>query len=217
MFCFDFHIHSSCSIDSFFSPKQIIKLAHLKDLNALAITDHNTIKGGVQAKSIKQDEINVIIGSEVNTNFGDLIGLFLNEEIKSRKFEEVVDEIREQDGIVYLPHPYRRKKIPGIDLLKSVDIIEGINARTSEKLNLKAQKLAKELKKPIIAGSDAHFSFELGRVWNVSKTTSDCDEEELRKRILNGEIEMRGEGNNPLMRKGSIILGTTIKKLRTIG
>ena len=212
--CFDFHIHSSYSMDSPLSPKSILKIAHSKGLGVIAITDHNTIRGGLQAKSIKQDSVRIIVGSEVNTDFGDLIGLFLSEEIESRKFEEVVDEIKNQDGIVVLPHPFRRKRFPSSELLRGVDIIEGVNARTSEKLNLAAGRLAKELKKPMIAGSDAHFSFELGRVWNVARNTSNCDEEELRGKILNGDIEMCGEGSRPLMRKTSIVLGTVIKKIK---
>jgi hypothetical protein len=100
-------------------------------------------------------------------------------------------------------------------LLKRTDIIEGLNGRTSEKLNLKAQELANELKIPMIAGSDAHFPFELGRVWNVAKNTSNCDEEELRKKILTGDVEMCSR-NLPLLRKASIILGTAIKKMRSV-
>ncbi len=216
MFRFDFHIHSIYSTDGILSPQRIIKIAYSKGLNAVAITDHDTIKGGLQAKSIKQDEIIIVVGSEVNTDFGDIIGLFLNEEIKSRRFGEIIDEIRAQDGIIVLPHPYRRKRIPGRELLKRVDVIEGKNGRTSEELNSKAEELANELKKPMIAGSDAHFSFELGRVWNVAENTSNCDDEELRKKLLNGGIEMCSKNAHPLLRKTSIILGTAIKKMRSV-
>ncbi|MCD6239845.1 MAG: PHP domain-containing protein [Thermotogae bacterium] len=216
MFRFDFHIHSIYSADGILSPQRIIKIAYLKGLNAVAITDHDTIKGGLQAKSIKQDEIIIVVGSEVNTDFGDIIGLFLNEEIKSRRFEEVIDEIRAQGGIVVLPHPYRRKKFPDEELLKRVDVIEGVNGRVPEELNLKAQELARKLKKPMIAGSDAHFPFELGRIWNVAENVSNCDEEELKKVLLNGGIEMCSKNTHLLLRKTSIILGTGIKRIRSL-
>ena len=216
MFCFDPHVHSIYSTDGILSPQRIIKIAYSKGLNAVAITDHDTIKGGLHAKSIKQDKIMITVGSEVNTDFGDLIGLFLNEEIKARRFEEVIDEIRAQDGIIVLPHPYRRKRLPSKELLKRVDVMEGINGRTSEKLNLKAQGLANELKKSMIAGSDAHFSFELGRVWNAAKNASNCNEEDLRKMILTGDVEMRSKDAYPLLRKTSIVLGTAIKKMRSV-
>ena len=218
-FCFDPHIHSRYSIDGILSPEQIIKIACSKGLNAVAITDHNTIKGGLQVKSIKQDKIIIIVGSEIKTDFGDVIGLFLNEEINSRNFGEVIDEIKAQDGITVLPHPYRRKRFPGFELLENIDLIESLNGRTSERLNLKAQKLAKELKKPMIAGSDAHLSFELGRISNIIKTsdmTNSNSEEELRKTILKGKAEMNGKALHPLIRNVSILIGATIKKFREI-
>jgi len=216
MFRFDFHIHSIYSADGILSPQRIIKIAYLKGLNAVAITDHDTIKGGLQAKSIKQDEIIIVVGSEVNTDFGDIIGLFLNEEIKSRRFEEVIDEIRAQGGIVVLPHPYRRKKFPDEGIVKAGRCLEGVNGRVPEELNLKAQELARKLKKPMIAGSDAHFPFELGRIWNVAENVSNCDEEELKKVLLNGGIEMCSKNTHLLLRKTSIILGTGIKRIRSL-
>lgn len=211
----DPHIHSSYSEDSIFSPEKIVKTAYLRGLNAIAITDHNTIKGGVKAKSIKQDIVMVIVGSEIKTDFGDIIGLFLNEEIKSRKLEEVIDEITTQEGIIILPHLYR-KRILSKKLLRNVDIIEGINGRCSEELNIKAQKSAKELKMPLIAGSDAHFSFELGKIWNVVTDVSNHDEEGLRKKLLNGDIEMHGNSNPLLLRRASVVFGTLVKNLRMI-
>ena len=216
MFRFDFHIHSIYSTDGILSPQRIIKIAYSKGLNAVAITDHDTIKGGLQAKSIKQDKVIIVVGSEVNTDFGDIIGLFLNKEIKSRRFGEVIDEIKAQGGIVVLPHPYRRKKFPDEELLKRVDVIEGINGRTPEELNLKAQELARKLKKPMIAGSDAHFSFELGRIWNVAENVSNCDEEELKEMLLNGGIEMCSKNTHSLLRKTSIVLGAGIKRIRSL-
>jgi predicted metal-dependent phosphoesterase TrpH len=118
--------------------------------------------------------------------------------------------------MVILPHPYRRKRFPSDELLKRVETIESINARTSEKFNLNAQMLAKELKKPMIAGSDAHFSFELGRAWNIIKNTSVCDEEELRKKISSRAVNMCSKNYSPFMRKTGIILGTVIKRMRTM-
>lgn len=214
MFCFDPHIHSRYSKDSILSPQQIIKIASLKCMKAVAITDHDTIKGGLQAKSITQDKLMIIVGSEVNTDLGDVIGLFLNEELKTRRFELVIDEIKAQDGVILLPHPFRRKRFPSKELLKRVDVIEGINGRDSEELNLKANELANELKKPAIAGSDAHFPFELGRVWNVVRDASNCDEEELRRKILNGEVDIYSKDSHFLLRKMSIVIGAVIKKMR---
>jgi predicted metal-dependent phosphoesterase TrpH len=81
---FDFHIHSKYSYDSLLSPEAILKRTLSKGLNAIAITDHNTIQGSTIAKSIKQDSLLVVNGAEITTNYGDLTGLFLNEELQSR-------------------------------------------------------------------------------------------------------------------------------------
>jgi len=211
---FDFHIHSCYSADSLSSPESITKLARKRGLNVVAITDHNTIKGGLKARSVDTGGLNVVIGAEINTEFGDLIGIFLNNEIISRDFGGVIDEIRGQDGLVVLPHPYRRKRFPSNELLKYVDIFEGLNARTLNDLNLKAEKLAINLRKPMICGSDAHFPFELGVVRNVVKDMPVYEEGELRKKILSGDVRMYAKNCSSIMRKTSIVLGTAVKKLK---
>ncbi|AKJ39835.1 PHP domain-containing protein [Methanosarcina barkeri] len=211
-FYFDLHVHSLYSKDSLLKPDEIIKISESKGIDAIAITDHNTIFGGLKAKSIVQDSVMVIVGSEIKTDFGDLIGLFLNEEIKSRVFLDVVDEIKEQDGIVVLPHPYRRKRFPTIEMLKNVNVIEGINGRTSDELNSKAQSLAKKLNIPSVAGSDSHFSFELGNLINCIRV-SYCEEEELRKQILSNNSIFYYKKNSLLARKSCIFSSYLLKKI----
>ena len=189
-YSFDFHIHSKYSYDSLLSPETIIKRALFKGLNAIAITDHDTIKGSTIAKSMKQDSLLIVTGAEISTNYGDLTGLFLNEELHSRIFEEVIDEIRDQDGLVILPHPCRRKRFPPHNLLLKVDILEGINARNSDPHNTNAQKLSEKLKKPMIAGSDAHTIFEIGKAWTSIHDQQNLDEDMLRSKILQSEGQL---------------------------
>ena len=184
---FDFHIHSKYSYDSLLSPETILKRARSKGLNAIAITDHNTIKGSTIAKSIKQDSLLIVTGAEISTNYGDLTGLFLDEELHSRIFEEVIDEIRDQDGLVVLPHPCRRKRFPPQHLMSKIDILEGINARSSDSDNTNAQKLSQRLQRPMIAGSDAHTIIEIGNAWTSIQNKQNIDEDMLRKKILEGE------------------------------
>ncbi|MGD0534044.1 MAG: PHP domain-containing protein [Methanoregula sp.] len=210
---FDFHIHSKYSYDSLLSPGTIIKRAIAKGLDAVAITDHNTIKGSSVAKSIMPDSLLIVTGAEIATNYGDLIGLFLNEELQSRIFEEVIDEIRDQGGVVVLPHPCRRKKFPPQSLLSKIDILEGINARTSESDNTRAQKFAETLRKPIIAGSDAHTIFEIGNAWTSIPNEPNLDEEELRRKILNGKPEIF-QNKSRQNRKVLQIYGNIIKYLK---
>ena len=189
---FDFHIHSKHSFDSILEPKKIIKVAKKKGLDGVAITDHNTIIGGLEAKKINADQdFLVIVGSEINTEIGDITGLFLNEEIKSRSSREVVDEIHEQNGIVVLPHPYRGHKIDAlVKILDRVELIEVFNARNNELQNLKAGELTTSYKKHSIAGSDAHFSSEIGLGRTIIKM--ECDIKDVRRKLLKGEVEIVG-------------------------
>jgi len=158
----DLHIHSKYSYDSLLSPKKILKIAKKRGLDVIAITDHETIKGGVITYNLNRDkDINVIIGAEINTEIGDIIGLSLNTEIKSRNSIEVIEEIKDQGGYVILPHPCRGHTLNEY-IISLVDAIEVFNSRSSLEENQYALNLAKKYNKPFSAGSDAHFASEIG-------------------------------------------------------
>ncbi|ABD40150.1 PHP-like protein [Methanospirillum hungatei JF-1] len=165
----DLHIHSKYSFDSFLSPKNIIKEAKKHKIDVIAITDHNTIRGGLETLRINLDsKISVIVGSEIHTEIGDIIGLYLNEEIKSRLSLDVIDEIKSQGGIVVLPHPFRGHNL-NEKLINQCDAIEIFNSRSSEIENQLSLELAKQFNKPFTAGSDAHLACEIGLVKVVLK------------------------------------------------
>lgn len=208
---FDFHIHSTFSNDSILSPEKIVREAKKKELDGIAVTDHNTIKGSLYTKAISNDLL-VIRGAEIKTDICDLIGLFLTEEIKSRKFKEVLDEIKAQDGVTVLPHPFRVAFNIPLSLLHEIDLIEVVNARNSRVSNNKAYILAKDLGKKIIAGSDAHTSFEIGRVRTIL-SVDDMGEESVRKSLLNGSAILKGSEYSYCIRKLNILTGKVIKKI----
>ena len=163
----DFHVHSCYSPDSLLKPARIIKAAKKRGLSGVVVTDHNTVKGGIETrKLVREDNFIVIVGAEIATDIGDVIGLFIEQEIKSRDFVGVVAEIKQQGGIVVLPHPYRTFRFSSnIDskIITNVDIIEGFNARSkSDGFNLRACELAVRVGKPVTGGSDAHFANEVG-------------------------------------------------------
>ena len=163
-FVADFHIHSRYSHDSLMHPEKILNKAKKQGLDAVAITDHNTIKGGLEGKKYEQKcGVRVIVGSEVESDAGDIIGLNLFEEIKSRAWRDVINEIREQGGVVVLPHPYRSHQYIS-DIGKAVDFIEVWNSRSTPEQNAQALKLASDLNKPALMGSDAHQYQEIGNV-----------------------------------------------------
>lgn len=180
----DLHIHSTFSKDSLLTPSEIVKLSIKKRIDIIAVTDHNTVKGGVETRKVaKGTNLIVVPGVEVRTNFGDIILLFIEEEPKTRNFDELLDLVRSLDVVTILPHPFRGHQ--ELDyLMFNVDIIEVANGRTFRSHNLMAKNLAELLKKPISAGSDAHYSIELGCIQLFFPIKIDS-EEELRKALFN--------------------------------
>ena len=193
---FDLHMHSHHSIDSAMNPCDIVKVAKRKGLNGIAVTDHNTIRGGLEVAKHVESRFYVIVGSEIKTEACEIIGLFLNEEVKQADPLEVIDAIKNQGGLTILPHPYRMNlifhessKTAPIEVAEKVDAIEVYNARTPASLNKKALLLATRLNKPMVAGSDAHFYPEMGNAKTILPPLN--DEEELRKAILKGETAIQ--------------------------
>jgi len=186
---FDLHVHSKYSYDSNLSPEKIIKFARKKGLNGVAITDHNTILGGIETSKINKDkDFHVIVGEEIKTEYGDIVALFIREEIKARNFEDVVEEIKNQEGLSVLAHPFRHFKSPE-KIINKLDLVEGFNARSKAEDNLKAIEIAKKYNKALCAGSDVHFSFELG----MGRTIAN---EEIEEALRKGDCEIEGNESN---------------------
>ena len=203
---FDLHIHSKYSYDSFLSPEKIIRIAKKKGLDGIAITDHNTIKGGMEACKInKNKDFQVIVGAEMKTEYGDIIGLFLEDEIRTRMFEEVIEEIKSQDGLSVLAHPFRQYKNPE-GIVDRVDLVEAFNARSRKADNERACELAKKLKKSVIAGSDAHLSFEIGKGRTIVNS-------EVKGELKKGETEIEGDESNYYLVHG---LSVSMEKVKGI-
>jgi len=180
--CIDLHIHSKYSYDSVLEPRDIVKTAAKKGLSIVAVTDHDSIRGGIETKKLSSHYgVEVIVGCEFSTSRGDLIGLFLDEMFRANSPQEIVEEIRERGGVSVLPHPYRLGP-PDVELARMVDVIEAYNGRTSLKKNHEALSLSVDLAKPAMAGSDAHFRQEIG----VTRTRlhSDTASLELKKELF---------------------------------
>ena len=208
----DLHIHSIYSYDSFLRPELLIKIARKRDLDGIAVTDHNTIKGGIRTRAIAPKGFLVIPGAEIKTEKGEIIGLFIEEEITSRLFDDVKNDIIEQGGITILPHPYRNKHYNPEELIDSVDALEVMNARTSPFLNEKALRLAEKYSKPKIGGSDAHNRFEIGRVYTNIPGNDLSD----RRDIYKSDIEIIGSEIPQLLRTMNNGIGKVIRQSRSI-
>jgi len=171
---YDLHIHSFYSNCSFMSPAKIISIAKKRKLDGIAVTDHNTIKGGLEAKRLNKDKnFEVIIGSEIKTKVGEIIGYYLKKEIKSRNPKEVIKEIHKQGGFAVFAHPFAHgllRKCAKIDFkhLKNLDGAEIHNARNMFHWENRYAKIASEkynLAKT--GGSDAHLYHEIGRGYTI--------------------------------------------------
>lgn len=197
----DLHIHTKYSEDCFSEPLKILKFSEKRGLTAIAITDHNTLKGSLITSKIKRANIIVIKGMEIKTNIGDIIGLFIEEEIKSRNYLEVIDEIKEQDGLVYFPHPFKaHKKI----LSKNIDVVEIFNSRIKPEENMKAKNFAEKNRKAIGAGSDAHTYWEIGLAGIKIKDVDDI--ESIRKAIVKKKVEIFGHYSPIYLKKISKLI-----------
>jgi len=161
----DLHIHTVFSGDS------TNRVCHirtaLRRLAAVAICDHNTITGAIKFRRIFGER--VIVGIEIDTSEGEIIGLFVRQEVrKGLGLCETVRLLREQGAFIFAPHPFdARRKGAGRRLLKVIDSIDGVevfNARTvSSEANALAESFAEEHRLCAISASDAHTPFEIGK------------------------------------------------------
>ena len=161
----DLHMHTTWSHDCSIEVDELLDHAEAEGLGAIAITDHNVFGGAREAvEKARGRDLVVIPGEEVKTDDqGEVIGLFLREEIpRGMTFAETVTAIREQEGIVYLPHPFdRMHAIPFPATLHrhlhEIDVLEVYNARLLfEGYNDEAVRFARKYGLPAGAGSDAH-------------------------------------------------------------
>jgi predicted metal-dependent phosphoesterase TrpH len=166
----DMHVHTRGSFDSLSEPAAVVRRAVQLGLDRICVTDHNEVAVALQLK--RQHPDRVIVGEEVKTAEGvDIIGLYIRERIpKGTPAVETCRRIRDQGGLVYVPHPFAGGKGGGGRILERieglVDVVEGFNARIhSPALNAQAVAWAEARGLPVGAGSDAHTLREIGRGW----------------------------------------------------
>lgn len=216
-FKLDLHVHTKYSHDGTLEPSRLLKFAIRRRLQGVAITDHNTVKGAIKARKEIKNFL-IIVGSEIKTNRGEVMGLFLNDEIKSRDFFEVIDEIKSQGGLTVIPHPFDTMRtstfVPSNRDEKLFDGVEVFNSRCIfSKYNAKALDFAKLHNLSMTAGSDAHFASEVGLAGIVLNV---LEEEEIRKAILKREIEIFGKKSS-VINHGATKVIKLWRKLRGYG
>jgi len=172
----DLHCHTSSSFDSLARPDAVMRAAVSRGLTHLAITDHDRIDGALRARDAAPDGLTVIVGEEVKTADGDLVAIFIEKLVPpGLTAVETIVAIREQGGLVGVPHPFDRLRGYGrksgadlADIADRVDWVEAYNARVvGGSANERAALFALEHELPGVCASDSHTVMEVGVSYNV--------------------------------------------------
>lgn len=167
----DLHVHTRYSHDCLTKIEDVITRCEEAGIDCIAVTDHNEIKGALLLQ--EKAPFKVIVGEEIRTNQGEIIGYFLTEHIKpGLSPAQTIEEIRNQGGLVCVPHPFdrlRKSKLQHaalIEVQKDIDMIEVFNARNVyAQDNHKAREFAAKNELMVSVGTDAHWYWEIGRTY----------------------------------------------------
>ena len=167
----DLHIHTCYSVDCLTPLERIVECCLERGINCIAVADHNTIAGAIRLRETAP--FKVIVAEEILTVVGEIMGLFLSKRVApGLSPQETISQIRDQGGLVAIPHPFGRSlpwhsnALTSMEILAQVDIIEAFNSRTPFSRSIRrAATLAKEQGKAASAGSDAHTLGEIGRAY----------------------------------------------------
>ena len=194
------HIHTHYSYDSTITPKELVTFAKKRGLDAVAVTDHDTVEGAL--KMSMYEGFLVIPGIEVTSKGGHVLGLDVHERIQPMlDVHTTIQKIHEAGGIAIAAHPtalYRGKLRNRIT--REFDAVEVINASSipfsfSNRIN---RKLAEEFNLPQTGGSDAHYAPEIGMAY--CKVEASPEKEEIVAAIKSGRIAACGRAIPWLMR-----------------
>lgn len=201
----DLHVHTRHSHDSAAPVDSVLQRCRDGGLGLVAITDHDNIRGGLEARE-RAAGFPVIVGEEIKSAKGDIIGLFLEKQIPpKRPPAETVMLIKEQGGLVGIPHPFDRLRPTAMgikalmEILPWVDFLEGYNSHTLlSRDNRRGEEFAAMHDLPTVASSDSHSALELGRTYTeVPAEDLDGTPEGL-MRALRAGVDV-GRRPNPLL------------------
>ena len=172
----DLHCHTSASFDSLATLGAVLRAAAARGLTHLAVTDHDRIDAALRAQDVAPDGLTIIVGEEVKTVDGDLIAVFLERVVPpGMSAAETIAAVREQGGLVGVPHPFDRFRGYGHKsgarleaIADQVDWIEAYNARVlGASANDRAAAFARERGLPGLCASDSHTVLEVGVSYNA--------------------------------------------------
>ena len=196
----DFHIHTHYSRDSILPEDKFIRVALERGLTHVAVTNHNNVEGAIAVRDRAaelgvDDRLSVILGEEVSTSDGEVVGLFLERTVpRGLSADATADEIHAQGGLVSIPHPFdpfrashiRRPPLEGLAAAGKIDMIEVFNSRvTFSRHNEEAAEFAARHRIPGIACSDSHSAIEVAMSFNALPAFATA--EELRTSLAENE------------------------------
>jgi hypothetical protein len=189
----DLHIHSDQS-DGLASPEQIVEYAARKtDLRVIAVTDHNTIEGGLRAVEAAKafPRLDVVVGAEITSKWGHILGLYLTEDVPAGlSAAETIARINEQNGIAIIAHPFANKAFGPFGLKSLGQRIDEVAFQAMEVYNsspylIRANRLAAKAFAAgqgvaATGGSDAHLLKAVGQGYTMFRGET---AEDLRKSV----------------------------------
>lgn len=192
----DLHVHTHYSYDGFSAIKDVFQFAKKRGLDGVAIVDHNTVEGALRALARRKGMV-IIPGIEVSTVEGHLIGLGVTKVIPGHLTTvEAAEKIKEDGGIVVVPHPYKILFLPSMMVRRiekaKPEAIEIINASSvflsmTRKLS---ERLAEKLKIAKVAGSDSHLPSTVGRAYTIVNSKLGVDD--VLQAIEHGKTSVAG-------------------------
>lgn len=209
---YDLHLHTQFSSDSQVDIRKITKYAKKKNLSGFAVTDHETLNGYKYLKK-HTDGLLIVPGMEIETEIGEIMGLFISEEINTKltDFFEIVDDIKDKNGLVVVPHPFDKLRsnhlkieyLSDNEVKRSIQGVEIVNSRIIRKNNIyEAMEFQEYFEFFKTGGSDAHTLGEIGNGFTfipVDDEKSNLTDDELKKMLIQKKSESYGKQSSWLV------------------
>lgn len=213
----DSHIHSEYSPDSLAKIDDILKTAQSRNIDIIAISDHNTVDGTSEVlRKTKNTDILAIPSIEISSSLGHILGFGCEENIpRDLSPEDTIDRIHDLGGLAIVPHPYcfyRHGLLHKTDYKNlKIDAIEVKNARfIAGYCNNKAKNLSKKENIPGLGASDAHYYKFVGDCFSLIDCEKDIDS--VMKAIVKNNVEAHGNGTSNILLSKYLIEKNLLKK-----
>lgn len=192
----DMHLHSRHSPDSSLEAAEIARLAKARGLEAVALTDHNTVSGhGAMAEACKAEGLLFIPGIEVTSKEGHILAYGVKTAPTSGRLAvETIEEIHALGGIASAAHPERVYTGLHTAVVRAAgfDAVEAFNSQSAAIHNFRARRVAEELRLPVTGGSDAHSPGRVSKGY-LSMELHPASTDDAIHQILKGKNEVGGE------------------------